>query len=207
MIELHTPNTPAARSITILLEEAEHDYAVNVVTTDGEGNLPPQFLNISPDPEHRLSSGLAAHGETTTIVGYGPILRRLVENSPRVLPQTEPERAAALQCLDWCITSLEPALRQFQLAGAGATTTQETAIGPEAELAVQQFNELENRLSATAHLAGEQFSVADIAAYPHTRDVRAALARVSNCEWKHVARWEQQLCLRPAVGRGMAALG
>ena len=66
------------------------------------------------------------------------------------------------------------------------------------------YGVLEKRLSAAEYLAGDEFSIADIATFPWARGPEKR--NIDFAEFPNVARWHDAIAARPAVERGMALL-
>lgn len=207
MIDLYAWNTPNGRKIAIMLEEAECDYAIKLVNLDMGEQFEDEFLAISPNSKIPAIVDHSADGAPLTIFESGAILQYLADRTGCLLPATGPARYEALQWLYWQVGGFGPMLGQFRHALANADASGAYALKRFTDEAVRLFGVLDRRLSETPNVGGANFSIADVAAYPFSQHTRALLQETTGQTWDHVARWENRMATRPAVGRGMAAIG
>lgn len=207
MIDLYAAETPAGRSITVMLEETECAYTVTLVKPEQGGQLPPDLLEVSPDGAIPAITDRDDSDSATSIIGSDPILRHLAERSGRLLPEAGPERSSALHWLDWHTNELEPTLSRLSFPRPQPHGDRGSAASDLTDQAIQQFSLFDAHLAQGAFVGGDSFSIADIAIYASLVDTHDALALSAGCHWTHVRQWMKRMSLRPAVGRGMAALG
>jgi GST-like protein len=206
MIELFSWPTPNGQKVHIALEELGLPYTVNAVNI-GEGDqFKPEFLAINPN--HRIPAIVdddGPAGSNFALFESGAILIYLAEKAGRLIP-TEP--AARYVCLQWLM---------FQMAGVGPMFGQANHFANYAPekipYAIERYrNEakrllrvLDKRLSEAKHLAGRDYSIADIATFPWVRSA-AATGHVDLDETPAVKNWVEGIAARPAVERGLAVL-
>jgi GST-like protein len=206
MIELFSWPTPNGQKVHIALEELGLPYTVNAVNI-GEGDqFKPEFLAINPN--HRIPAIVdddGPAGSNFALFESGAILIYLAEKAGRLIP-TEP--AARYVCLQWLM---------FQMAGVGPMFGQANHFANYAPekipYAIERYrNEakrllrvLDKRLSEAKHLAGRDYSIADIATFPWVRSA-AATGHVDLDETPVVKNWVEGIAARPAVERGLAVL-
>jgi len=65
---------------------------------------------------------------------------------------------------------------------------------------------LDKRLGETAYLAGDHYSIADVATYPWTMPEQQAMHKIEADDYPNVKRWGGEIAARPAVQRGVAVL-
>ncbi len=206
MIELFSWPTPNGQKVHIALEELGLPYSVTAVNI-GEGDqFKPEFLAINPN--HRIPAivdddGLG--GPNFPLFESGAILIYLAEKAGRLIPN---EPAARYTCLQWLM---------FQMAGVGPMFGQANHFANYAPekipYAIERYrNEtrrllrvLDKRLSEAKHLAGRDYSIADIATFPWVRSA-AATGHVDINETPAVKNWLEGIAARPAVERGLAVL-
>lgn len=202
-IELYTWTTPNGRKISIALEELGLAYNVHPVDIGRGEQHDPAFLKISPnnkipaivDPE-------GPEGEPVTLFESGAILLYLAEKTGRLMPETARGRIEALQWLMWQMGSLGPMAGQAHhflrfakedLPYAKARYRNETA---------RLYRVLDRRLGEARYLAGDSYSMADIAVFPWI--ARHPWQEIDLADYPNVRRWFEELGNRPAVARGMA---
>jgi len=206
VIELFSWPTPNGQKVHIALEELGLPYSVTAVNI-GEGDqFKPEFLAINPN--HRIPAIVDDDGPGGTnfpLFESGAILIYLAEKAGRLIPN---EPAARYTCLQWLM---------FQMAGVGPMFGQANHFANYAPekipYAIERYrNEtrrllrvLEKRLSEAKHLAGRDYSIADIATFPWVRSA-AATGHVDINETPAVKNWLEGIAARPAVERGLAVL-
>ncbi len=206
MIELFSWPTPNGQKVHIALEELGLPYSVTAVNI-GEGDqFKPEFLAINPN--HRIPAIVDDDGPGGTnfpLFESGAILIYLAEKAGRLIPN---EPAARYTCLQWLM---------FQMAGVGPMFGQANHFANYAPekipYAIERYrNEtrrllrvLDKRLSEAKHLAGRDYSIADIATFPWVRSA-AATGHVDINETPAVKNWLEGIAARPAVERGLAVL-
>ncbi len=189
-----------------MLEELELSYEAVPIDIGGDQQFTPEFLAISPNNKIPAIVDEEADGGPLAIFESGAILFYLAEKTGRFLPQTTRARMDALAWMNWQIGGLGPMLGQV---GFFAVRSKEKA-----PLAIERFTTeadrllrvMDKRLSAVPFLGGEDYSIADIAAYPWTvvatTFLAAPLAKTLGAV-ANVQRWLGEVGARPAVVRGM----
>jgi GST-like protein len=206
MIELFTWPTPNGQKVHIALEELGLPYTVTAVNIGTGDQFKPAFLAINPN--HRIPAIIDTDGPDGVplpLFESGAILIYLAEKTGRLIPEGG---AARYTCLQWLM---------FQMGGVGPMFGQANhflnAAPERIPYAIERYSKeaarlvrvLEKRLAAAAYLAGDAYSIADIATFPW---IRSALAggRVSLAEAPSVQRWHDAIDARPEVARGLAVL-
>jgi GST-like protein len=206
MITLYTWTTPNGRKVPIMLEELGWQYEIRTVDLGKNEQFAPNFLTISPNNKIPAIVDTAEDGSSLTIFESGAILTYLAEKSGRFLAPSGSARYKALEWLHWQIGGLGPMLGQL---GFFAVRSQEKA-----PLAIERFTSeadrllgvMDRQLAQSAYLAGDDYSIADIAAYPWTVAATTFLKdplAESLKDKAAVHRWLKDVGARPAVQRGM----
>jgi GST-like protein len=205
MIEVWTWPTPNGHKVHIMLEEIGLPYKVVPVNIGAGEQFRPEFLAITPN--HRIPAIVDPEGpggQPLKLFESGAILIYLAEKTGKLLPT---DLAARYTCLQWLM---------FQMGGVGPMFGQYNhfaAYAPEKiPYAIERYgNEvkrlhrvLDKRLGESAYLAGEAYSIADIATFPWVRnpDRRGVVLD----DYPHVKRWHDAIAQRPAVMRGVEVL-
>lgn len=206
MLNLYTWTTPNGRKPLILLEELGAPYVAHAVNIGKNEQFTPQFLAISPNNKIPALVDDAAPGGALTIMESGAILTYLAEKSGRFLAPSGPERYRALEWLHWQIGSLGPMLGQLGYFAKRADEKTPAAIARFTEEGERLLGVIERQLAQSPYLAGNAYSIADIAAYPWmlaaTTFLKEPLAQ-GLADKPAIQRWLQELGARPAVQRGM----
>jgi GSH-dependent disulfide-bond oxidoreductase len=207
MINLYTWATPNGRKISIMLEELGLDYAVSPVDLGKLEQFSEHFSAISPNNKiPAIVDTEPGNADPVVIFESGAILTYLAEKSSQLLAPHGQARYTALEWLHWQISALGPMLGQL---GFFAVRSQEKA-----PLAITRFTEeadrllavMEKQLAAHPYLAGEDYSIADIACYPWVLAATTYLKDVlkeSLAAKPALQRWLKTVGERPAVQRGM----
>ncbi len=212
--QLHSLATPNGQKVTILLEEllaaghtgAEYDaWFINI--REGE-----QFSSgfVGANPNSKIPALIDRSGpQPVRVFESGAILLYLSEKFGAFVP-TDP--AARAECFSWLMWQMGSA--PFLGGGFGhfyayAPVKLEYAIDRYAMETKRLFHVADTRLGQSRFLAGEDYTIADMAAFPWLAafqqgaaygDVREFLAVH---EYPHLARWVEEIAARPAVVRGL----
>jgi GST-like protein len=204
MITLHTWTTPNGRKPVIMMEELGEPYRiVPVDITKGE-QFQPAFLQLSPNNKIPALVDDDGDGGTVTLFESGAILSYLADKYGKLLAPRGPARWQALQWLHWQIGGLGPMLGQL-----GFFSKQDDALGKRhfTQEAQRLLTVLDTRLASSPYLAGDEYTIADIAAYTWTAGANEKLRAVLGDELDgkaHVQAWLERVGARPAVRKGMA---
>ncbi len=206
MIDLYAANTMNNRKITVMLEEAALDYAIHPVDIRKDEQFAPAFLAISPNNKTPAIVDRAAEGGPLSVFESGAILIYLAEKTGQFLPAAPRERTEVIQWLMWQMGGFGPMLGQYEYFDHYAKTPNPGALERYRNEAQRLFGVLDRRLGASPFAGGASYSIADMAIYPWSVLVRPTLEEQTGARFANVAAWEAKLALRPALGRGMAAL-
>lgn len=203
MIELFTAPTPNGWKISIMLEECGLPYDVRWVNIGKGDQFLPDFLAISPNNkipaivDHAPADG----GAPLPLFETGAILLYLAEKTGRFLPTDLRGRKAVQEWLFWQVGGLGPMLGQhghFKLYAPERIAYATDRYRREAE---RLYGVLDRRLAETPHLAGDEYSIADMACFPWVQTWKAQ--EIDLTAFPHVADWYARLKDRPALRRGM----
>ncbi|WUR11986.1 glutathione S-transferase N-terminal domain-containing protein [[Empedobacter] haloabium] len=204
MITLHTWTTPNGRKPIILLEELGTPYDIVPVDLGKRQQFEPAFLAISPNNKIPALVDDDAAGGPLTMFESGAILTYLAEKHGQFLPAAGLARYRVLTWLHWQIGGVGPMFGQL---GFFSRQDNADATGHFVEEAERLLGVLDKQLSKGAYLAGDEYSIADIAVYPW---IMAATERLGSqlgatLESKaSLQRWLGLVGGRPAVRKAMA---
>ena len=136
-----------------------------------------------------------------TLFESAAILQYLAETSGRLLPDAPRERWEALTWLTFHASSMGPILGQRVHFEIFAEERYPPAIERYRRLSEEVFATLDQRLAGRPWLAGEQYSIADIATFGWTHTARIVDFDFSH--YRHLDDWHRRMALRPAVQRGI----
>ena len=198
MMELYTDSSPNGFKATIALAELGLPYRLRHVRIEqGEHRLP-AFLALNP---HGRIPVLVDLDTGIAVFESAAILLYLAEKTGRLLPAQPQQRWAAITWLAFHAASMGPMLGQrvhFEIAqgGANAAATAHFRQLSEAALAT-----MDGRLAGNAYLAGDEYSIADIASFGWLHI--AQLVGFDFSAWPHLGAWYARVAARPAVQLGV----
>lgn len=206
MLDLHYWPTPNGKKVTILLEELGTPYRI-VPCDIGRGDqFEPAFLAMNPN--HRMPV-LVDHdgpgGAPLAVFESGAIMLYLAERAGRFLPTDIRGRTEVTQWVIWQMANQGPKLGEcghFRRLG-DTKGDQSYAVRRFTDEANRLYGVLNNRLHDRPFLAGDDYTVADMIAFPWTVNWKGQGQDIA--EFKHFARWFEAVGARSAVQRGMAA--
>lgn len=203
MIDLYTAPTPNGWKVSIMLEECGLPYRVRWVNIGRGEQFAPAFLAISPN--NRIPA-IVDHAPTDvgaplSVFESGAILLYLAEKAGRFLPADLRGRTAAMEWLFWQVGGLGPMLGQHGHFKLYAPDRISYATDRYRTEALRLYGVLDRRLADTAHVAGTDYSIADMACFPWVQTWKAQ--EIALADFPHVEAWYQRLKTRPALRRGM----
>jgi len=211
-LQLYSLGTPNGVKVTVMLEEllalghrgAEYDaWLIRI----GEGH---QFGSgfVAVNPNSKIPALVDRSGPTPIrVFESGAILMHLAEKFGAFLPNAGAARAECLSWLFWQMGSAPYLGGGFGHFYAYAPTKMEYPIDRFTMEVKRQLDVLDRRLGESAYLAGEKYTIADIATWPWY----GALAKgwlygaaefLQVQEYRNVQRWADAIFARPAVQRG-----
>jgi GSH-dependent disulfide-bond oxidoreductase len=211
-LQLYSLATPNGVKVTVMLEEllalghagAEYD-AWLIRINDGD-----QFASgfVAVNPNSKIPA-LMDHGGTRPVRVFesGAILLYLAEKFGAFVPADPAARAECLSWLFWQMGSAPYLGGGFGHFYAYAPEKIEYAIDRYAMEVKRQLDVLDRRLADRAFLAGDDYSIADIAVWPWYGALAKGLLYGAGeflqvQDYRNVQRWTDQIAARPAVRRG-----
>ncbi len=185
-------------------------YEVHPIDISKDEQFAADFLRIAPNNKIPAIVDDAVVDETAigaplAIFESGAILTYLAEKSGKLLAPSGPARFKTLAWLHWQIGGLGPMLGQLGFF-VRAEEKSSVAIERFTKEADRLLSVMERRLSEAPHLAGDDYSIADIACYPWVVAATTALKEplVNSLQHKPALhRWLATVGARPAVVNGM----
>ena len=212
-LQLYSLATPNGVKVTVMLEEllalghrgAEYD-AWPIRISEGE-----QFGSgfVAVNPNSKIPALLDRSGaQPVRVFESGAILLYLAEKFEALLPPVG--HANHAECLSWLFWQMgaSPYLGGgFGHFYAYAPSKIEYAIDRYAMEVKRQLDVLDRRLADSAYLAGDDYTIADIAVWPWYGALAKGLLYeagefLSVQDYRHVQRWTEAIAQRPAVKRG-----
>ena len=213
-LQLYSQGTPNGQKVTILLEEllaagfsgAEYDaWLISIMQADQFGS---GFVSVNPNS--KIPGLLDVSGpEPIRVFESGAILLHLAEKFGAFISRDPKERAETLSWLFWQMSTAPLLGGGFGHFYAYAPEKIEYAINRFAMEAKRIFDVADRRLAESRFLAGEDYSIADIATYGwfgafHRNEAYPGGPRFLDfASYRNVARWATEIGERPAVQRGI----
>ena len=197
MIDLYTWTTPNGRKVSIMLEELELPYETHAINIAEDEQFAPEFLAISPNNK---IPAIVDRDNGRSMMESGAILMYLAEKTGKLWPQDEDGKWRTMEWLMLQMGSVGPMLGQthhFVKYNSGKAPYAEERYLTENK---RIYGVLDKRLGEAAYLAGEQYSIADIATFPWI--ARWDWQTMNLNDYPNLKRWYLELAARPAVQRG-----
>ena len=169
MIDLHTVPTPNGHKISIALEELGLDYRVIPYDISQGDQFSPELLALNPNNKLPVIVDNDAEGGPITVFESGAILIYLAEKSGQLLSRQPAQRYAELQWLMFQMAGVGPLQGQAHHFVRYAREEQPYSKQRYLQESLRQCRVIESQLSQQHYIAGEQFSIADIALWPWLR--------------------------------------
>tara|TARA_B100000575_G_C23073726_1_gene618478 strand:- start:255 stop:881 length:627 start_codon:yes stop_codon:yes gene_type:complete len=195
MIELLTANTPNGKKISIMLEEIQYDYKVTKININKNEQFNPEFKKISPFSKIPV---IIDHDNNVSLFESGAILIYLGEKSGKFYDIKN--RNIINQWLMGQMAYVGPMLgqhHQFHHYNPGKSD-----FGEERYFKISEriYKELDERLLASSFLAGQNYTIADIATFPWI--ARHEWHDIGLKRFKNLTRWYEKILSRKAVKKG-----
>ena len=195
MIELFTADTPNGKKISIMLEEIGYEYKLTKVDISNNEQFKPEFVKISPFSKIPV---IIDHDNNKSVFESGAILMYLGEKSSKFYDQQD--RLIINQWLMAQMGYVGPMIgqhHQFHHYNPG-----KSEFGEERYFKITKkiYQDLDNRLEKTKYLAGEKYTIADIATWPWI--ARHEWHDIGLKNYKSLSRWYLEISNRNAVIKG-----
>ncbi|KGD90254.1 glutathione S-transferase [Achromobacter sp. RTa] len=198
MIDLYTDSSPNGFKATIALEELALPYRLHHVRIGAGEHRRPDFLALNP---HGRIPVITDDETGITLFESAAILLYLAEKTGRLLPAPAAARWEAIKWLQFHASSVGPIIGQRVHFERFAGTRIPAAVERYQRLTEDVFGVLDQRLADHAYLAGDDYSIADIAHFGWTH-----IARIIDFDFsrhRHLSAWHERVAARPAVRKGV----
>ncbi len=205
MIDLHYWPTPNGKKVSILLEEAEIPYRVVYCRIGMGDQFEEDFLAISPNNrmpaivDHEPQDG----GEPLSVFESGACMMYLADKYGRFGGRDDREKWDVCQWVMWQMANQGPKMgeRGHFARLKDREGDQSYALTRFMDETHRLYGVMNNRLYNRRYLAGDQYTIADMACYPWAAYWEAA--GIDLDEFRYFRRWYEELSERPALQRGM----
>ena len=203
MIDLYYWPTPNGHKITIALEEMGLEYSIKPVNIGKGEQFDPDFLAFSPN--NRMPAIIdhdGPDGKPISVFESGAILLYLAAKTGQLMPVDSRAQTQVQEWLMWQMGGFGPMLGQAHHFNFYAPSRIDYAIKRYSDEANRLYGVMDKRLSENQFIAGESYSIADIAILPWTRSYKRQNVDID--AYPHVKAWRKTLLERPAVQAGGA---
>jgi GSH-dependent disulfide-bond oxidoreductase len=200
-LTFYTADTPNGQKISIFLREARLNYEqVNLNLSKGH-QREPAFLKLNPNGKIPV---IVDHEAGITLAESGAILTYLASKHGLLWPKDYREQAVINQWLQFQMGAIGPMLGQLWWFTHGSKTGNTEAIHRYHNETHRLYGVLDRQLGAHPYLAGDQYTIADIAAFPWLRTYDEL--GIDPTPYSNVQRWLDAIEKRSAVRDGLAAV-
>lgn len=210
--QLYSLATPNGVKVTVMFEEllqkgfsdAEYDaFVINIMDCDQFGS---GFVAANPNSKIPALIDTTTNPETR-VFESGSILLYLAEKFDAFLPKDHAKRTETLNWLFWQMASAPILGGGFGHFYCYAPEHYEYPINRYAMEAKRQLDVLNQHLATNEFMAGDEYTIADMAIYPWygavvNNTVYGAAEFLQTHEYENIVRWTEQIAARPAVKRG-----
>lgn len=204
MIDLYYWTTPNGHKVTLFLEETGLDYKIIPINIGKGEQFQPDFLKVAPNNripamvDHAPADG----GEPISIFESGAMLQYLAEKTGQFLPADLRQRTEVMQWLFWQMGGLGPMAGQNHHFTQYAPERIPYAIDRYVRETARLYGVLNKRLADREFVAGDFYSIADMASYPWI--VSHPKQSQNLDDFPNLKRWFETIQARPATQRAYA---
>lgn len=206
MIDFYALTSPNVQKIFIMLEECGLPYTIKPVDVWAGEQFTPAFAKINPlQKVPAIVDSDGPNGKPYTVIESGAILIYLAEKTGKFIPHEPAARYDTLQWLIVQIANVGPMSGQHvhfsKFAGGGndySAKRYRTQV-------LKLFDLYEQRLSSRPFVAGNDYTIADIAAWPWLRNFE--LLTIEPAKYPVIKNWADRIAGRDAVKQALAKVG
>lgn len=203
MIDLYYWTTPNGHKISLFLEETGLPYRIHPINIGKGEQFAADFLKISPNNRiPAIVDNDTADGQPLSLFESGAILLYLAEKTGQFIPTDLRGRQEALQWLFWQMGGLGPMAGQSHHFNRFAPEKIPYAIKRYKDETTRLYDVLNKRLSDRPFVAGNDYSIADMATYPWI--ARYEWQEQNLDDFPYLKGWFERIQARPATQRAYA---
>ena len=204
MIDLYYWPTPNGHKVSLFLEEAGLDYTVKPVNIGKGDQFDADYLRFSPNNKMPaiIDHAPADGGDPISVFESGAILRYLADKTGRFGGTGVRERTIVDEWLFWQMAGLGPMTGQYGHFHVYAPEEVPYARERYRKEAERLLGVLDKRLEDRAFIAGNDYTIADMASYPWIGVYDKA--PIDMTPFPQVQRWHAAIRARPATQRAYA---
>ena len=199
MIDLYYWTTPNGHKATMMLEELQLAYNIHPINISEGEQFSECFSVISPNQRIPAIVDNSPNDcdKSINIFESGAILQYLAEKTGRLIGNTTEDKYKVIQWLTWQVAGLGPMAGQNHHFSHYASEKVPYAIKRYQNETSRLYSVMDKQLASTEYIAGNFYSIADIACFPWIRIHEYQNQDISN--FKHLERWLKTVSKRPAT--------
>ncbi len=198
MIDFFYAPTPNGWKAAIMLEECGLDFETRLMRLGAGDQFKPEFLNISPNAKMPAILDHGVDGDPVSVFESGAILIYLAEKTGRFMPTDRIGRKECLEWLFWQTGNQGPMAGQLShfvnYAPEDNRAYGKTRYAGEYD---RNLGVLERRLKDRPYILGDDYSIADMIAFPWAFIAKSLGASLD--DFPRIADWRGRIKTRPAV--------
>jgi len=203
MIDFYALTSPNVQKIFIMLEECELPYNMKTVDVWANEQFTPEFTKINPLQKVPAIVDSEGPGDKPyTVIESGAILLYLADKTGKFVPKDKTAYFDMMQWLMVQMANLGPMCGQLVHFSKFAGEGQDYGHSRYRTMVNKLFDIYEARLASHPYVAGNEYTIADMAAFPWLRNV--GLLGVDLAKRPHVKAWIEKLEARDGIKRALA---
>ena len=201
MIDLYSWPTPNGIKLHIMIEELGIQYIMHPVDIGKGEQFEPEFLKISPNNKiPALVDQDGPGGKPYAVFETGAMMMYLAEKAGKLMPSDIAGRYEVIQWLMFQMGGVGPMFGQYSHFTTYAPETFDYSVDRYTKECLRLYGVMDRRLADKPYLAGDDYSIADIACYSWVYAYERRGFDISDN--KNVLRWIEEIGARPAVQKG-----
>jgi len=199
MIDFYGLTSPNVQKIFIMLEETGLPYTFKPVDVWASAQHAPEFVKLNPNRKIPVIVDTEGPGgKPYTVFESGAILMYLAEKTGKFMPTDMAKKYQVIQWLMIQVSGIGPAFGNFTHFNLFAPKPgNEYSLSRYKSEMLRLYDLLNDRLQGNKYLGGEEYSIADMATFPWTRQHAAHGFKID--EKPAFKRWFEELSARPAI--------
>ena len=204
MYDIYNWPTSNGRKINIMVEELGVEYKIHPIAIGKDEQFTPEFTKLNPNQKiPAIVDQDGPGGKPFTLFESGAILIYMAEKHGQFLPKDPAKRYETIQWLMFQMGGVGPIFGQAHHFRRAAKEKVPYGIKRYTDETRRLWGVMDKRFSETEWIAGDEFTIADIAIFPWT--MRYEWQGVALEEFPNAKRWYEAMDARPGVQRGLAA--
>jgi len=199
MMDLYTDNTSNGHRVAIMLEECEIEYQVHKVNLRRGEQKQARFLKLNPSGRIPV---IVDHDESVVLSQSVAILLYLSDKTEKFIPKDMANKAKMLEWLCFHATDIATTSGNIFYLNNSEWLGYRDAVQRLNDRIYGWYKHFDQQLSKHQYLAGDDYTIADITVFPSIMSNDMTFFE----QYKHMARWRDDLLVRPAVQRGLSVI-